>query len=691
MIIGTAGHIDHGKTSLVRALTGVDTDRLKEEKARGISIELGFAYLPAPDGAVLGFIDVPGHEKFIHTMLAGATGIDFALLVIAADDGVMPQTLEHLAILDLLGVSQGIVALTKCDLMSASRRDEVTIDIANLLAPTRLSGAAIMPVSTVTGEGIEPLRERLFEAAATAGHHASDGLFRLAVDRSFTLAGAGTVVTGTVLSGHVAVGDRVVISPSGREARVRSIHAQNRVADRGIAGDRCALNLAGDGITKDAISRGDVVLDAGLHAPADRIDVVLRLLPSEVKPVTPWFPVRLHHAAAEVGARVVLLGDDPVAPGAEAFVQLVLERPIAAAVGDRFVLRDTTAQRTIGGGTLLDLRAPGRKRRTPERLAQLQACAMTDPAGGLSALLDRAPYHVELTGFARDRALSSAQMGEIAARLGLLRTMGAGMEFALSPPVWLRFKQGLLATLEQFHLENPDLPGLGLERLRLQLEPRLPAPAFRSFLQKLADGSAIALHGAWVRLATHEVRLTPADEQSWAKIAPRLSDAERFRPPRVRDIAGLLTLREPDVRRLLKLLGRLGRVDEVAHDHFFLRSTVAEMVDIIVDLAAAAENGQFTAAQFRDRVDNGRKVAIQILEFFDRHGVTLRRGDLRRINRHRLDLFRFAVAETPQSQTASGRESSPVGRPDFKSGKGREPVLGGFDSLSLPPRTRGVG
>ena len=284
MIVGTAGHIDHGKTSLVRALTGVDTDRLKEEKARGISIELGFAYLPAPDGSVLGFIDVPGHEKFIHTMLAGATGIDFALLVIAADDGVMPQTREHLAILDLLGVSKGVVALTKCDLVSAARRDEVMIDIANLLLPTRLSGAEIMPVSTVTGEGIEPLRERLFEAAATTGRHTSDGLFRLAVDRSFTLSGAGTVVTGTVLSGHVAVGDRVTISPSGREARVRSIHAQNRVADRGVAGDRCALNLAGDGITKDAISRGDVVLDPSLHAPADRIDVVLRLLPSEPKP-----------------------------------------------------------------------------------------------------------------------------------------------------------------------------------------------------------------------------------------------------------------------------------------------------------------------------------------------------------------------------------------------------------------------
>ncbi len=384
MIVGTAGHIDHGKTSLVRALTGVDTDRLKEEKARGISIELGFAYLPAPDGSILGFIDVPGHEKLVHTMLAGATGIDFALLVVAADDGVMPQTREHMAIIDLLGIGHGIVALTKSDLVPVERREELTVDIANLLAPTRLADADVIPISTVTGEGIDELRQRLFEASGKVGIRPADGRFRLAVDRSFTLQGAGTVVTGTVLSGQVSVGDHVKISPSGREARVRSIHAQNRSTDRGVAGQRCALNLAGEGITKDAIERGDVVLDPALHAPTERVDVMLRLLATETKPVTQWMPVRLHHAAAEVGARVVLLGDDPVAPGSEALVQLVLEQPIAAAAGDGFVLRDTTAQRTIGGGTLLDLRAPSRKRRTPERLAQLQALAM--PRSGRRAV-----------------------------------------------------------------------------------------------------------------------------------------------------------------------------------------------------------------------------------------------------------------------------------------------------------------
>ena len=275
MIVGTAGHIDHGKTSLVRVLTGVDTDRLKEEKARGISIDLGFAYLPAGEGLTIGFVDVPGHERFVHNMLAGATGIDFVLLVVAADDGIMPQTVEHLAIVDLLGIEHGLVALTKSDLVDAERLAEVQTEIANTLLTTGLSGADIVPVSSTTEIGIEALRQQLFDAAAQFGARNAKGRFRLAVDRSFTLQGTGTVVTGTVLSGKVAVGDRVLISPSGLPARVRSLHAQNRAAETGQAGDRCALNLVGDGISKDAIARGQVVLDPELHAPADRIDATL--------------------------------------------------------------------------------------------------------------------------------------------------------------------------------------------------------------------------------------------------------------------------------------------------------------------------------------------------------------------------------------------------------------------------------
>ena len=699
MIIGTAGHIDHGKTALVGALTGVDTDRLKEEKARGISIDLGFAYLPTEAGT-LGFIDVPGHERLIHTMLAGASGIDLALLIVAADDGVMPQTREHLALLDLLGISRGVVALTKADLVDETRRADVTAKIADLLAGTSLEGAPILAVSAVTGEGVEALRMRLVEEAGAFAARAAHGGFRLAVDRCFTLSGAGTVVTGTVLSGQVAVGDQLTISPSGLAARVRSIHAQNRKAEAGRAGDRCALNLAGEAISHEAIARGDVVLAPALHAPTLRIDATLRVLASEPKPLGQWFPVRFHHGSVEVGARLVPLSGDTLAPGEEALVQIVLERPIAAAVGDRYVVRDTSARRTIGGGRLLDLRAPARKRRLPARLAQLAAMQPSDPADSLVRLLAVEPWHVDLAAFARDRALGEDAARELAGRLDLVAFPTGALITALTAERWALFSDALLAELARFHEANPDLAGIGGEKLRLSLTPALPKPAFAEALKRFAGAGRIALDGAWVRLADHEVRLGRDDELLWEAMAPKLGGDKRFRPPRVRDLAGALGEPETNIRRLMKLLGRMGQVDEVAHDHFFLRATVTEMVAVARDLAAASPGGQFAVAAFRDHIEQGghavgRKVAVQILEFLDRHGVTLRRGDLRRINHHRLDLFGVIDeigrgVETPETATndvptTSGGEASLVGRPGFKPGKGREPVLGGFDSHSLPP------
>ncbi|GLK72977.1 selenocysteine-specific translation factor [Ancylobacter dichloromethanicus] len=699
MIIGTAGHIDHGKTALVGALTGVDTDRLKEEKARGISIDLGFAYLPTPAGT-LGFIDVPGHEKFIHTMLAGASGIDFALLIVAADDGVMPQTREHLALLDLLGVSRGLVALTKADLADEARLAEVTSEIAALLAGTSLRGAPILPVSAHTGEGVDALRARLVEAAGAFAARPGQGRFRLAVDRSFSLSGAGTVVTGTVLSGRVRVGDPLVLSPTGLPARLRSIHAQNHKAEEGRAGDRCALNLAGEAISPDAIRRGDMVLDPTLDAPTERIDATLTVLASEPKPLGQWFPVRFHHGASEVGARLVPLSADSLAPGTSGLVQVVLERPIAAAVGDRYVIRDTSAQRSIGGGRLIDLRAPARRRRTPERLAQLDALAETDPDTAVAGLLAVEPWHLDLTAFARDRALGAEAPAEIAARRGLVAFAAGGTLTALSPQRWALYADTALAELARFHEANPDLPGMGAEKLRLALAPRLARPVFGEALRRLGAAGSLVLEGAWVRLPGHEVRLTRKDELLWELVAPHLGRTARFRPPRVRDLAALTGEAEGEVRRLMKLLARMGKVDEVAHDHFFLRPSLAETVAMAMALAEAAPGREFTASAFRDRIEAGdhavgRKVAIQILEFLDRHGVTLRRGDLRRLNRHRLDLF-GAMDDTgaggdstagpaPGADTTSGRALPPVRYPDFKSGRGREPVSGGFDSHSLPP------
>jgi selenocysteine-specific elongation factor len=682
MIIGTAGHVDHGKTALVKALTGVDGDRLKEEKARGVTIDLGFAYLPVDDGQVLGFVDVPGHERFVRTMLAGATGIDFALLVVAADEGVKPQTLEHLAIIDLLGVGQGLVVLSKADMATPQRLDEVAAELRTAIAGTVLEAAEALPVSAMTGQGLDALRAHLVAAAAVMAQRSAETRFRLAVDRAFTLQGVGVVVTGTVLSGTVRVGDQLLISPSGLPVRVRSLHAQNRPAETGRAGDRCALNLAGPGVSKEAVRRGDMVLDPALHAPTDRIDARLRLLRGEPKRVGQWFPVRLHHAAAEVGARIVILGENPIEPGGEGDVQLVLERPIAAALQDRFVLRDVSARRTIGGGRFIDLRGPLRRRRTPERRRQLAALALADPTAAFAALLDAPPFAWDLAAFARDHALSDAQAQRLATQSGLIRLQSGDASIAISPERWRGFSADLIGRLAAYHGENPDLQGLGREKLRLQLQPRLPPPVFVAALQRLAGAGALVLDGAFVRLASHTARLAPGDEAAWAQIAPLLGGTERFRPPRVRDLAEATGRAERDIRRLLKLAGRMGWADEIAQDHFFLRATLREMIALCVEEAGRADGGAFTAAQFRDRVDNGRKVAIQILEFFDRHGVTLRKGDLRRLNPHRLDLFGPIVVS---SADADGGESSLVGRSDFKSEWGSEPVPGGFDSHSLPP------
>jgi selenocysteine-specific elongation factor len=665
MIIGTAGHIDHGKTALVKALTGIDGDRLKEEKARGITIDLGFAYLPVAGHKTLGFIDVPGHERLVHTMLAGASGIDFALLAVAADDGVMPQTREHLAIIDLLGIGRGVVALTKTDIASPERVAEAIAEIGRATAGTKLEGAEIIPVSARTGHGIDQLRARLEAAANDISDRSSEARFRLAVDRVFTLPGIGVVVTGTVLSGAVQVGDLVSVSPSGHAARVRSLHAQNRPADRGQAGDRCALNLVGDGVSKDSIHRGDVVLDPELHAPTERIDARLHLLASETRPVRQWLPARLHHASAEVGAHIVLLHDDPIAPGATGDVQLVLDRPIAAAISDRYVIRDASAKRTIGGGRFLDLRPPARKRRTPERRAQRAAHAIADPLAAIEALLATPPFAWDLAVVARDRALTASQTARISQALGFVLLEAGTSGIAIAPDRWQAFRSMLVEQLAAHHAENPDVQGVGRERLRLLMQPRLPAAAFVVALQKLAASGAIVLDGSFVRLATHAVQFAPLDQAAWANIAPLLGGEFRFRPPRIRDIAAATPYPERDVRRLLKLAGRLGWADEVAHDHFFLRPTVHEMTIIVADLSAQAGDGGFTAAQFRDRVENGRKVAIQILEFFDRQGVTLNREDLRRFNPHRSDLFAPPVHASTED---NGRESSLVGRSDFKSG-----------------------
>ena len=633
MIVGSAGHIDHGKTALVKALTGIETGRLAQEKARGITIDLGYAYTPLETGEVLGFVDVPGHERFIHNLLAGITGIDFALLVVAADDGPMPQTVEHLQILDLLGIGRGAVAVSKCDRVDALRIAEVTAAIRRLLEGTALAGSPVFPVSAVTGQGVDALRAHLESAAADHSVRASGGGFRLAVDRCFTVAGAGTVVTGTVFAGKTTVGERLLLSPAGLSVRVRGIHAQNRPADAGAAGQRCALNLAG--VEKGQVRRGDWVLAAPFHLPTTRLDLRLRLLASEAKSLLQGTPVHVHLAAFRACGRVALLQDQPLEPGTSGLAQLVLDQPTCAVHGDRLILRDASALRTIAGGRVLDARPPARGRRSGQRLAILAAWDRSQPREVLKDLLTASLLGVDLGSFAANANLTAEESDRLCGTL-ILRRCGGASPVAFAPEHWQALRQAVVAALRLEHESAPDSLGLNSEQLRLRCAPRLQRAAFAAVLAELLENGACARDGCWWHLPGHAIVLAEHDEALWQRLAPLLT-ALPFQPPRVRDIARAAGLEEDAVRRLLRLAARTGRLYRVAHDHYFERSAVAEMAGIVHRLARQTPGGGVSAAQFRDRIGTGRKLAIRILEYFDRAGLTRRVGDAHRLRDETLE------------------------------------------------------
>jgi selenocysteine-specific elongation factor len=616
MIVGTAGHIDHGKTSLVHRLTGRNTDRLPEEIKRGISIELGYAYVALADGQVLGFVDVPGHEKFVHTMLAGATGIDFALLVVAADDGVMPQTDEHLDILEILGIERGAVALTKIDAVSPERIDEVR---AQFGARTEGSAAAdwpVFPVSSLSGAGIEALQAHLRATAAAWSTRVPAGHFRMAVDRVFTLAGIGTVVTGTVHAGMAKVGDNVVVQPRALSARIRSIHAQDRPAQEGRAGERCALNLAG--LEKAEIERGSWVQAPALANATERFDAAFSLSPREAKTLTNWTNVHLHHGTDDVMARVSVLDAEGIAPGANALVSVTTERSLMACRGDRFVLRDASARRTLGGGVVLDIAPPKRGKRAAPRIDVLRTIRDRATAEALAAMLAHEAQSVA-------RLASGWNLCEDEARClleGVGARVAAGTAFA--PDAWHALRTRLLGAVTATHEREPEMPGIEQNRLRRMVAPNVDMDAFAELVDELLREGCLVRRGAFLADPSHKAELAKDERVRWERIKPMLME-RRFQPPRVRDIARDTGIGEAEVRALLQRVARVGEITLVAHDHFFVSEAVAEMAEIVGELSSSL--GATRAAEFRDRIGTGRKLAIQILEFFDRVGYTRRVRD----------------------------------------------------------------
>ncbi len=622
-VIGTAGHIDHGKTALVKALTGVDTDRWEEEKRRGITIDLGFAPLPLGDAIQASLVDVPGHEGFVRNMLAGATGIDVALLVIAADEGIMPQTEEHLAIVELLGVRRGIPVITKCDLVEAEWLDLVREEVTQRLAASRVRWEVPVATSAVTGAGLDQLVTALRRIADDLPERPADDLFRLPIDRVFAVAGAGTVVTGSTWSGTVGVDGAVHLLPLDREARVRSIEVHGQAAERAVPGRRTALALVG--VDKGELARGDVaVAGRGWHT-SGMLDAAVELLPTARRPITARTRVRVHLGTAEVLARVVQVRS--IRPGERGLVRLVLERPLVARGGDRFVLRSFSPVTTIGGGVVLDPFPAPRPRLRQRRIAAEQA-----PAGRLAA-------------FAAEAGLGGLDGDALAVRLGVpparvttaIAEAGTAL-VVMGDTVVARAAVAAEATrlaevLRRYHGEHPLDPGMSLQALRAAAgggggggggAPVPPAAVVDAVLDLGTRERRFEIAGSIVRAPGWRPALDARASDARAKLERRLAEA-RWQVPTVADLERELP--GAPVRALLPHLVREGAVEQIDQERYAARAALAEFRAALE--AALGELGSATPAVLRDRFGLTRKYLIPLLEWADRRGVTRRSGDAR--------------------------------------------------------------
>jgi selenocysteine-specific elongation factor len=630
-IIGTAGHIDHGKTALIKALTGQDTDRLKEEKERGISIDLGFAYFTLPDGARAGVVDVPGHERFIRNMLAGAHGIDLVLFAVAADDGVMPQSEEHLDILHLLGVKSGIFVITKADLADAARLGEVRDEIELLADGTRLAGAPIVAVSSVTGAGMDELRAAIASQLEGFEARRPTGLFRLPLDRAFTIKGHGTVVTGTAMGAEVRVGQKLRVLPAGAEVRVRSIQVHSEPVERAGLCQRVALNLSGT--ERMELKRGDVVADDRLELTTTRLDARLEIRPSAKRPLKNNDRVRLFIGTAETIGRVIVLeSPGEVAPKKNALVQLVLNDPMVALSGDRFVIRDETSRRTLGGGIVLN--PMGRRVRKPLEtyLGRLGALERPLGPGNIEALLDlQESFAVTAARVAQILNVPALETGKALKNDRFVKLSLGDEEGFTTTGKWEELKRFAMAALTAHHRTEPLSPGLEMEALRERLPYEVGTRAFRALIDRLARESDLVREESLLRLKSHRVKLGGDEERLGERLAQALRNAG-VHPPDLKQLADELKLGPAELARMRTLLAALereGRVVKIATDLYFSREAMEIARERLLDRLKTAP--EITAATFRDLLGASRKFAIALLDYFDHSGLTIRVADARRL------------------------------------------------------------
>jgi selenocysteine-specific elongation factor len=628
LILGTAGHIDHGKTSLVKALTGTDTDRLKEEKARGITIELGFAHLELPGGIAFGVVDVPGHEKFVRAMVAGVAGMDLVMLVIAADEGIMPQTREHLDILRLLGVRTGLVALTKQDMVEPDWLPLVVEEVREFVAGTFLETAPIVPVSSKTGFGLDQLKQELGLLAEGAAEKKQDGAFRLPVDRVFTVAGFGTVVTGTLLAGEIKIGDELELLPKKVTGRVRGIQAHGAKTEVGQAGQRLAVNL--QGIDLDQAHRGDVVVPAGIFRTSRRVDVRLDHLASAPRDLRHRSTVRFHSGTSEVTAQIILLEHDALPPGQSGYAQLRLDQPLLLVSGDPYLIRATSPSVTIGGGIVLDPFPPARRRRSEDALRLLVS-------------LDAAEHQRTCGLIVSQSLLSGVSFDEIVLRSGISRKqaetalqglLAAGeiVQMTREPRIFLArssvnsLKQVLVDELSGYLAANPLKDGIGKEELKTRIPKRSDMRFFAPLLAELEKEGKLAAERELVRPVGPR-KQSAAQASGLSADICRLLVKRGIEPPTIKELAEETRSSEKEVRDHLAVVTREGSVTRVSGDIFY-DSGVLKSIEqkLIAHLRAKSE---IIPSEFRELTGLSRKFMIPLLEYFDSQKVTIRIGDKR--------------------------------------------------------------
>jgi selenocysteine-specific elongation factor len=608
MIVTLAGHVDHGKTSLVRALTGVDTDRLEQEKQRGLTIDLGFAYL---DDGRLGFVDVPGHHKFIHNMVAGVASHQYALMVIAADDGPMPQSREHLDILRLIGIEQGVIALTKTDRVAPERLEQCKQEIANLVDNTFLEGAPIIPTSTEDPATIERLLDHLRDQVDAEQRRDAETGFRLAIDRAFLVKGAGLVVTGTVHSGKVAVDDSLYHFPSGKNVRVRGIRAQDQVVKEACSGERCALNLSG--IELDEVERGDWVSTEASPAYLE-ISGQLTVLESFPRPIKHWTPIHIYHATSHSTGRIALLDEHRLVPGETAAVDIVLDAPLAVRHGDQLIIRDYSLDVTLGGLRVIHAKtAVTSRRRNEQRRAMLEDLASDLHEEALQALLQRGP--VDPDDFRQVRHLRTEQVQTLGKQLNALNVAG----HLVSRDYWGGLAKHAFQQVRAHQLANPSSPGLRENEIT-----GVPAELKQTLLNALVQAGQLKNTAGLFQLPDHTAELPEALAKAWRRLEPALDQTQA---PSTGDLAKQWSVPQQQLESDLKELSKRGYVIHVANHRFYLPKQLENLAGQVKMLAA---DKPFSVREFRDRTGIGRNVAIEILEYFDRRGFT-RRQDNERI------------------------------------------------------------